>query len=48
MLAAQSVLGAPAGPPDPRALNLTGAVILLGMALGAVLLARRFPGRPGR
>ena len=41
MLAAQSVLGAPAGPSDLRALNLMTAVILLLMALGAVLLARR-------
>ena len=41
MLVAQSVLGAPAGPSDLRALNLMTAVILLLMALGAVLLARR-------
>ena len=41
MLVAQSVLGAPAGPSDLRALNLITAVILLGMALGAILLARR-------
>jgi hypothetical protein len=40
MLVAQSVLGAPAGPSDLRALNLTGAVILLGMG------ARRDPARP--
>jgi hypothetical protein len=41
MLVAQSVLGAPAGPSDLRVLNLITAVILLGMALGAFLLARR-------
>jgi hypothetical protein len=41
MLVAQSVLGAPAGPSDLRALNLMTAVILLLMALGAILLARR-------
>lgn len=41
MLVAQSVLGAPAGP-DPSALrawNLMAAALLLGMALGAILLA---------
>lgn len=38
MPAAQSALGAPAGPPDLRALNLTGAVIPLGMALIAAPL----------
>jgi hypothetical protein len=41
MLAAQSVLGAPAGPSDLRTLNLLTAVILLLVALGAILLARR-------
>jgi len=41
MLVAQSVLGAPAGPSDLRALNLMTAVILLLMALGAILLAGR-------
>ena len=41
MLVAQSVLGAPAGPSDLRALNLMTAVILLGMALGAILLVGR-------
>ena len=41
MLEAQSALGAPAGPSDLRALNLMTAVILLLMALGAILLARR-------
>jgi hypothetical protein len=41
ILVAQSVLGAPAGPSDLRALNLMTAVILLLMALGAILLARR-------
>jgi len=43
MLVAQSVLGAPAGP-DPSALrawNLMAAALLLGMALGAILLAGR-------
>ena len=43
MLVAQSVLGAPAGP-DPSALrawNLMAAALLLSMALGALLLARR-------
>lgn len=43
MLVAQSVLGAPAGP-DPSALrawNLMAAALLLAMALGAILLARR-------
>lgn len=43
MLVAQSVLGSPAGP-DPSALrawNLITAAILLAMALGAILLARR-------
>ena len=41
MLVTQSVLGAPAGPSDLRALNLMTAVILLLMALGAILLAGR-------
>jgi hypothetical protein len=41
VLVAQSVLGAPAGPSGLRALNLITALILLGMALGAILLARR-------
>jgi hypothetical protein len=41
MLVAQSVLGAPTGPSDLRALNLMDAVILLLMALGAILLAGR-------
>ena len=41
MLVEQSVPGAPAGPSGLRALNLMTAVILLGMALGAILLARR-------
>jgi hypothetical protein len=41
MLVEQSVLGAPAGPSGLRALNLMTAVILPGMALGAILLARR-------
>ena len=41
MLVEQSVLGAPAGPSALRALNLMTAVILLGMALGAILLTRR-------
>jgi len=41
MLVAQSMLGAPAGPSDLRALNLMTAVILLLMALGAILLAGR-------
>ena len=47
MLAAQSALGAPAGPSDLRALNLMTAVILLLMALSAVLLARRVFRRAG-
>ena len=41
MLVEQSVLGAPAGPSGLGALNLMTAVILLGLALGAILLARR-------
>ena len=48
MLVQQSVPGALAGPSDLRALNLMTAMILLLMALGAILLARRVSGRPGR